>query len=228
MTKTLIDVDPDLLRQAKDLLSTDTNKATLHAGLVEVVALHARRALLVDAADGAFASANDRHTAPSVGVVVGVTGEALLLAARKLRLVSRTARAPARGGSLRRRSDCVSLDALPQRQGGGQIGRRKYGPADSQSDDGDASVPVDDHEPTAQSQDRSQSGQEEALPRRLSQVPVRRPRAEASAGASPVTGGPTMHSRARSQMRTCWAQSAVAGRARLCRPERRRAALRRS
>ncbi|MBA2507802.1 MAG: type II toxin-antitoxin system VapB family antitoxin, partial [Nocardioidaceae bacterium] len=46
MTKTLIDVDPDLLRQAKDALATDTKKATVNAALAEVVSLHARRALL--------------------------------------------------------------------------------------------------------------------------------------------------------------------------------------
>ncbi len=63
MTKTLIDVDPDLLRQAKDVLATDTKKATVNAALAEVVALHARRALLADAADGAFASADDLRIA---------------------------------------------------------------------------------------------------------------------------------------------------------------------
>jgi hypothetical protein len=42
--------------RAKDLLATDTKKATVNAALAEVVALHARRALLADAADGAFAS----------------------------------------------------------------------------------------------------------------------------------------------------------------------------
>ena len=63
MTKTLIDVDPDLLRQAKDALATDTKKATVNAALAEVVSLHARRALLADAADGAFAGADDLRTA---------------------------------------------------------------------------------------------------------------------------------------------------------------------
>lgn len=62
MAKTLIDVDPDLLRQARDILVTETKKATVNAALAEVVALHARRALLADAADGAFAGADDRRT----------------------------------------------------------------------------------------------------------------------------------------------------------------------
>lgn len=63
VAKTLIDVDPELLRQAKDLLATDTKKATVNAALAEVVALNARRALLTDAADGAFGSADDQRTA---------------------------------------------------------------------------------------------------------------------------------------------------------------------
>ncbi|MGI8613190.1 MAG: type II toxin-antitoxin system VapB family antitoxin [Nocardioidaceae bacterium] len=63
MAKTLIDVDDDLLRQAKDLLATETKKATVNAALAEVVALHARRALLTDAAEGAFASAEDQRAA---------------------------------------------------------------------------------------------------------------------------------------------------------------------
>lgn len=63
VAKTLIDVDPDLLRQAKDVLATDTKKATVNAALAEVVALHARRVLLADAAAGAFSSAKDLRTA---------------------------------------------------------------------------------------------------------------------------------------------------------------------
>lgn len=63
MTKTLIDVDPDLLRQAKELLATNTKKATVNAALAAVVALHARRALLADATDGAFAGADELRTA---------------------------------------------------------------------------------------------------------------------------------------------------------------------
>lgn len=59
MAKTLIDLDPDLLRQAQEVLETGTKKATVNAALAAVVALHARRKLLVDAADGAFAGASN-------------------------------------------------------------------------------------------------------------------------------------------------------------------------
>jgi len=63
VAKTLIDVDPMLLSQAKELLATDTKKATVNAALAEVVALHARRAFLADAAEGAIALDDEQRIA---------------------------------------------------------------------------------------------------------------------------------------------------------------------
>jgi Arc/MetJ family transcription regulator len=43
MTKTLIDIDDEILRQAQDVLHTSTKKDTVNEALAAVVALSARR-----------------------------------------------------------------------------------------------------------------------------------------------------------------------------------------
>ena len=43
MSKTSVDIDDDLLRQARDLLGTSSIRATIHCALREVVTSAARR-----------------------------------------------------------------------------------------------------------------------------------------------------------------------------------------
>jgi Arc/MetJ family transcription regulator len=46
--KTLIDIDDELLAQAREVLQTSTKKDTVNGALAEVVALARRRALLAE------------------------------------------------------------------------------------------------------------------------------------------------------------------------------------
>lgn len=54
MAKTLIDIDPDLLEQARAILGTDTKKATVHAALTEVVRVWAAYEFIRLAKNGVF------------------------------------------------------------------------------------------------------------------------------------------------------------------------------
>jgi len=54
MTKTLIDVDDVLLRQAQQILGTPTKKETVNSALREVVRRAAAADLMVMARDGIF------------------------------------------------------------------------------------------------------------------------------------------------------------------------------
>lgn len=59
MSRTVIDIDDDLLKQAARLLETTTKRATVHAALREAVALRLRHDELVAASDGAYEDALD-------------------------------------------------------------------------------------------------------------------------------------------------------------------------
>lgn len=59
MTRTLIDIDDDLLERSRALLGTDTKKDTVNAALAQVIALDARRQFLADARAGALVDATD-------------------------------------------------------------------------------------------------------------------------------------------------------------------------
>lgn len=48
MAKTLIDIDEELLAQARDALGTTTKKDTVNAALREVLALQERRSAVAD------------------------------------------------------------------------------------------------------------------------------------------------------------------------------------
>lgn len=50
--KTLIDLDEDLLAQAKEILQTSTKKDTVNAALAEVIALAGRRVLIARLVEG--------------------------------------------------------------------------------------------------------------------------------------------------------------------------------
>ena len=50
MTKRLVDVDDDMLAQVRMLLGTSTTKATINGALAEVLALAARREVLLNPA----------------------------------------------------------------------------------------------------------------------------------------------------------------------------------
>ena len=52
MSRTLIDVDDDLLQQAAEVLGTDTKKSTVNAALAEVVKAALRRQHLEHVASG--------------------------------------------------------------------------------------------------------------------------------------------------------------------------------
>jgi Arc/MetJ family transcription regulator len=54
MTKTLIDVDDDLLEPARHILGAATKKATVNTALREIVRRHAAEAFLGWARDGVF------------------------------------------------------------------------------------------------------------------------------------------------------------------------------
>jgi len=48
VTKRLVDVDDDMLAQVRTLLGTSTTKATINGALAEVLALAARREVLLN------------------------------------------------------------------------------------------------------------------------------------------------------------------------------------
>lgn len=57
MSRTVIDIDDDLLREAARLLDTPTKRATVHAALREAVAVRLRREELASASAGAYRDA---------------------------------------------------------------------------------------------------------------------------------------------------------------------------
>ncbi|MBA2415247.1 MAG: type II toxin-antitoxin system VapB family antitoxin [Geodermatophilaceae bacterium] len=57
MSRTVIDIDDDLLHEAARLLETSTKRATVHAALREAVAVRLRREDLAAAAGGAYEDA---------------------------------------------------------------------------------------------------------------------------------------------------------------------------
>jgi Arc/MetJ family transcription regulator len=59
VTKTLIDVDDELLRQAQRILGTETKRATVNRALREVVRREAAARFLALAAGGVFDSGAD-------------------------------------------------------------------------------------------------------------------------------------------------------------------------
>jgi Arc/MetJ family transcription regulator len=63
MTKRLVDVDDDKLEQVRTLLGTSTTKATVNGALAEVLALAARREVLLnpELVAGSADLADDEH-----------------------------------------------------------------------------------------------------------------------------------------------------------------------
>jgi Arc/MetJ family transcription regulator len=59
--KTLIDLDEELLAQAKEILQTSTKKDTVNAALAEVIALAGRRALIAHLAAGGCADLHNEE-----------------------------------------------------------------------------------------------------------------------------------------------------------------------
>ena len=65
MTKTLIDIDEDLLKQAGQILEANTKKATINGALREIVRRHAAEAFLSRAQSGLFDNpAHNRRDTP--------------------------------------------------------------------------------------------------------------------------------------------------------------------
>ena len=63
MTKSLIDLDDELLTRAQHILGTITKKATVNTALREVVRRHAAAQFLEHARSGAFATPASRNAA---------------------------------------------------------------------------------------------------------------------------------------------------------------------
>jgi len=59
VSRTLIDIDDDVLERARRALGTTSPEATVNAALAEVVTRHARREFLADARSGELADAAD-------------------------------------------------------------------------------------------------------------------------------------------------------------------------
>lgn len=59
MTQVLVDLDPDELSQAKEILGTTKNTEVVRIALREVIAAKARRDVVAMFADGAFADLGD-------------------------------------------------------------------------------------------------------------------------------------------------------------------------
>jgi len=60
VSRTLIDINDELLQRAQAVLGTGTKKDTVNAALAQVVALDARRQFLDDARRGDLADAVDK------------------------------------------------------------------------------------------------------------------------------------------------------------------------
>lgn len=65
MTKTLIDVDIDLLTQARQILGTTTKKGTVQGALREIVRRAAAESFLTRARSGVFAVPTCHHPGSS-------------------------------------------------------------------------------------------------------------------------------------------------------------------
>jgi Arc/MetJ family transcription regulator len=62
MTKTLIDIDKDLLEHARHILGTTTKKSTVNRALREIVRRHAAEAFLNRAQAGLFGGPGHHNT----------------------------------------------------------------------------------------------------------------------------------------------------------------------